>query len=34
MSTSPLYESTSQQLPTQLPRALPSQIETLGTLIY
>jgi hypothetical protein len=31
--TSPLYDSTSQQLTTQLPEALPSQIETLALLV-
>jgi len=33
MPTSPLYDSTSQQLTTQLPQALPSQIETLALLV-
>src|SRR5215211_3936834 len=33
MPTSPLYDSTSQQLTAQLPGALPSQIETLALLV-
>src|SRR5258705_9737090 len=33
MPTSPLYDSTSQQLTAQLPAALPSQIETLALVV-
>lgn len=33
MPTSPLYDSTSQQLTAQLPGALPSQIETLALIV-